>query len=495
MKLHALIDNLSKSERQKLRMYLSDGESDTQQQLFDWISARRPGELEFRDEQEREEVFQLLFEQPYSREKDYLLRNAYRLLFAKIKQAVPELFCKRESETLQRESGLFVEWLMQRQLTDLAEDELQEERKRYQKSENLGYLLRAQDQWNDLFTHHQQITRQRAEQLIALAQQRIHQLKLKVLEDIRKEEIRIRHAERIILSFDPHYQPLPAEGLIDLHKLEGRTSRADYYAARAEANLLMGHQKIECLRKLVAQKALIDRFEQHPGESLCRMYISLALEQYLVGDYAGSLSDYSKAYALVHEVTGPVREVLIFNYAYSLLKSGSHQESLSLVSHHEKEMLGSAIIGKKVNLLFVMLKLMAGKPDDASRYLDFDEKTESPEIHFSMRLAAAAIEYKRERIEEAYRECQNLDQAMNYLLRKNDNNMVKMLKPICAIYLRFFRVLQDHSGNIPKQIIENLLHEMQPVLANDGRASSYASILSIWMGLELTGLNHAKNGK
>lgn len=494
MKLHALIDNLSKTERQKLRMYLSDGESDAQLLLFDWISARKSGELDFRDESEREEVFQLLFQQSYSRDKDYLLRNAYRLLFAKIKLAVPELFCRRELETLQRESGLFVDWLMQRQLSDLAEDELQEEKKRYLKSENIGHLLRAQDQWNDLFTHHQQITRPRAEQLITLAQQRIHQLKLKLLEDIRKEEIRIRHAERIILSFDPDYQPLSPEGLIDLQNLEGRTRRADYYVLRAQANLLMGYEKIECLRKLVAQKELTDRFEQRPGESLCRIFISLALEQYLVGDYAGSLSDYTKAYALVNEVAGPVREALIFNYAYSLLKSGNHHEALSLVNQHEKEMLGSAIIGKKVNLLFVMLKLMAGKPDEASRYLDFDEKTESPEIHFSMRLAAAAIEYKRGRIEEAHRECQNLDQAMNYLLRKSDNNMVKMLKPICAVYLRFFRVLQDHSGNVPNQIIANLLHEVQPVLANDGRASSYASILSIWMGLELTGLNQAKAG-
>lgn len=489
MKLHALIHNLSKLERQKLRMYLSGGESDAHVLLFDWIASRKSNSPDFRDESEREEVFQLLFQHPYSREKDYLLRNAYRVLLAKIKQAVPELFCKRELEVLQRESGLFVDWLMQRQLSDLAMDELQEEKKRYQKSENLGHLLRAQDQWNDLFTHHQQITRPRAEQLIILAQQRIHLLKLKLLEDIRKEEIRIRHAERIILSFDPDYQPFPPEALVDLQNLEGRTKRADFYELRAKANLQIGIEKIETLRMLVAQKSLIEQFELRPGESLCRMYISLALEQYLVGDYAGSLSDYAKAYALVNEVAGPVREVLIFNYAYSLLKAGNHRESLSLVSKHEKEMLGSAIIGKKVNLLFVMLKLMADKPDEASRYLDFDEKTESPEIHFSMRLAAAAIDYKKGRVEEAFRECQNLDQAMNYMLRKGDNNMVKMLKPICAAYIRFFRAIQDHAEQIPTRIITKLLKEMKPVLANDGRASSYASILSIWMGLELTALN------
>jgi len=492
MKLHALIYNLSKTERQKLRSYLSDGESEANLKLFDWITSRRSNSSEFCDESERDEVFQLLFEQQYSREKDYLLRNSYRLLLAKIKLIVPELFSKRDLEALQRESGIFVDWLMKRQLSDLAMDELQEEQKRYQKSENLGHLLRTQDQWNDLFTHHQQITRPRAEQLIILAQQRIHNLKLKLLEDIREEEIRIRHAERIILSFDPQYQPLPYESLIDLERLAGKTKRSDYYRLRAEANLQIGVEKIETLKKLAAQKSLIERFEKYPGEALCRIYISLALEQYLVGDYAGSLSDYVRAYTLVNEVAGSVRGILIFNYAYSLLKAGSHREALSLVVKHEKEMLNSAIIGRKVNLLFVMLKLMAGKPDDASRYLDFEEKTESPEIHFSMRLAAAAIEYRKNRIEEAFRECQNLNQAMNYLLRKSNNNMVRQLKPICSAYLRFFRALQDHSGQIPKQIVTNLLEEMKPVLTNDGRASSYASILSIWMGLELYTLNQSE---
>src|SRR5574343_36393 len=162
MKLHSLIGALNAAERQKIRKYLADSEAKQSERLFVWIAARKNADAEFRDDAERAAVFQQLFKEPYRKDKDYLLRNEYRLLLQRIREAVPNLFFRKEAEQLPLEAGVFVQLL-------------------------------------------------KAEKLIEQSKERILQIKLRMLEEIRREEIRIKHAERVIRSYDARYEPLPME--------------------------------------------------------------------------------------------------------------------------------------------------------------------------------------------------------------------------------------------------------------------------------------------
>jgi hypothetical protein len=484
MKLHALIGALNAAERQKIRKYLADSEAKQSERLFVWIAARKNADAEFRDDAERAAVFQQLFKEPYRKDKDYLLRNEYRLLLQRIREAVPNLFFRKEAEQLPLEAGFFVQWLKAHQLTELADEELQEEMKRYQKKGDTERYLRAFDQWNDLRTHHLQQTRNSAEKLIEQSKERILQIKLRMLEEIRREEIRIKHAERVIRSYDARYEPLPMEQRVDLEALMPLSERAQYYDFRARANILMGHEKIATLEQLVSMRDAIHTFEARPDEALCRMYLNLALEYYLEADYAGSLRYFEQAYVRIDAIFGPVREVVIFNYAYSLLKANRYAEALDLVIRHEVELLQSGIIGYKVNLLFVMLHLMADRASEARRFLVFDDKQEIPEFHFSIRLALAAIEYQEGDVAEAHRETQNTEQAINYFLRKKENAQVMLVKHCCTSFLRFFRMELDTPLSERTAQRHLFLASLAPELSNDGKASTYSSILNIWLGRE-----------
>ena len=57
-----------------------------------------------------------------------------------------------------------------------------------------------------------------------------------------------------------------------------------------------------------------------------------------------------------------------------------------------------------------------------------------------MRLAIAAIQYRKGEIEEAIRECLNVDQALNYMLRKNENAQIRQIKECSMAFLKFFRL-------------------------------------------------------
>jgi len=70
---------------------------------------------------------------------------------------------------------------------------------------------------------------------------------------------------------------------------------------------------------------------------------------------------------------------------------------------------------KTIQYPFFGTRLICGAYAKSLFYLD---NQESPEFHYSMRLAIAAIQYRKGEIEEAIRECLNVDQALNYMLRR-----------------------------------------------------------------------------
>ena len=127
---------------------------------------------------------------------------------------------------------------------------------------------------------------------------------------------------------------------------------------------------------------------------------------------------------------------------------------------------------------------MADRASEARCFLVFDDKQEIPEFHFSIRLALAAIEYQEGDVAEAHRETQNTEQAINYFLRKKENAQVMLVKHCCSSFLRFFRMELDTPLSERTAQRHLFLASLAPELSNDGKASTYSSILNIWLGRE-----------
>ena len=485
LKLYNLVKGISASDRLKLKEHLENTASSDSLKLFQLFmdgSDEDGSSDKFRDR-----VFETLYQTKYAKDKDYLLRNEFRILLQKLRVAIPEVLMKKEVQETVQKSGLYFKWLIKHGFSDLAEEELNELFKKQEKAEDIDGMEITTDFLIDLQIHHKLQTLTAAEKNIDDCKRRIELLKHKAIIDIRKEEIRLKHLERVMLSFKTDYALAPFTHSISFDDAGSVSSFALYLRERAAANVAMGEEKIFYLKRILDQPELIEKYEDRPKEWFCRIYVNVALEYYLAGNYADAGEYFKLAYALVNEVTGPVREVLIYNYLYCLIKEGNFEVARQLSEIHQSELKKSGILGKKASLVFTMIYLSENHPDKAKKFLDLDEKQNVPEFHYSMRLANAAILYGNGKTEEALRECLNVDQAVNYMLRKDENSQIRLIKDCSTTFSRFFKILLENTDQrMVKDQLKSLLLDLEKIMANEGKASTYGSVLNIWIAREAT---------
>lgn len=483
LKLYNLVKGISASDRLKLKEHLENTASSDSLKLFQLFldgSDEDGSSDKFRDR-----VFETLYQTKYAKDKDYLLRNEFRILLQKLRVAIPEVLMKKEVQETIQKSGLYFKWLIKHGFSDLAEEELNELFKKQEKAEDIDGMEITTDFLIDLQIHHKLQTLTAAEKNIDDCKRRIELLKHKAIIDIRKEEIRLKHLERVMLSFKTDYALAPFTHSISFDDAGSVSSFALYLRERAAANVAMGEEKIFYLKRILDQPELIEKYEDRPKEWFCRIYVNVALEYYLAGNYADAGEYFKLAYALVNEVTGPVREVLIYNYLYCLIKEGNFEVARQLSEIHQSELKKSGILGKKASLVFTMIYLSENHPDKAKKFLDLDEKQNVPEFHYSMRLANAAILYGNGKTEEALRECLNVDQAVNYMLRKDENSQIRLIKECSTTFSRFFKILLEFTDKkILKAQLRTFLLDLEKIMANEGKASTYGSVLNIWIARE-----------
>lgn len=485
LKLYNLVKGISASDRLKLKEHLENTASSDSLKLFQLFmdgSDEDGSSDKFRDR-----VFETLYQTKYAKDKDYLLRNEFRILLQKLRVAIPEVLMKKEVQETVQKSGLYFKWLIKHGFSDLAEEELNELFKKQEKAEDIDGMEITTDFLIDLQIHHKLQTLTAAEKNLDDCKRRIGLLKHKAIIDIRKEEIRLKHLERVMLSFKTDYALAPFTHSISFDDAGSVSSFALYLRERAAANVAMGEEKIFYLKRILDQPELIEKYEDRPKEWFCRIYVNVALEYYLAGNYADAGEYFKLAYALVNEVTGPVREVLIYNYLYCLIKEGNFEVARQLSEIHQSELKKSGILGKKASLVFTMIYLSENHPEKAKKFLDLDEKQNVPEFHYSMRLANAAILYGNGKTEEALRECLNVDQAVNYMLRKDENSQIRLIKDCSTTFSRFFKILLENTDQrMVKDQLKTLLLDLEKIMANEGKASTYGSVLNIWIAREAT---------
>jgi TolA-binding protein len=489
-KLETLLKKFTFQELQLVKKSMSEELSGRSLLLFEELSESEEmisDSVEFRNS-----VFRKLFKEEYSKAKDYLLRNECRLLMSKLREATVTAFCSNELAELAQESGVFADWLEQKGLVELAEEELLDLLTKHKKTSDIKGQLRVIDQLSNLRIHYVSQSEQNCEIQIAESKVRIELIKKHAAEEIRKEEIRLKHAERVLITYKKDYAPLPFESTINIDEIEQESERAKYYRLRARANVAMDDSKTELMMELISNPERIKRMEANPKEALCRMLIGLALSHYLKGRYSQAGQYFGEAYLNVNEVNGPVREVLIYDYAFCLIKEGDFENAKKIAEKHHKELSNSKILGRKSSLIFIIIHLFFGDVKTASKFIDFENKQESPEYHYSMRLAISAIQYRKGEIEEAIRECLNVDQALNYMLRKNENAQIRQIKECSIAFLKFFRLQAEVSDKkTHRKGLTKIIDELEEVTTIDGSASAYGSVHSIWLVHEAKRLSEA----
>lgn len=436
-------------------------------------------------EPEASKVFKSVFGKPYSKSVDYLLRNEYRLLY----EWITLQLSKWHTTPTQPDDCALLHFLLNRNASELFEEEYQQAWKKALQADDVDLLVKLIDLNIQYYLTAKTQSLANAEVIHQLSSQRIELLKNQLLRLIRKEEIRLKLSERIISAYKPNTKPTAPVSLVALDKLEQEDLYAQYLSTRALINFARGTEKINLLKSILKNEAVILKYESSPSEAICRYLINLAQEFYLQLNFTEAVKYYKQAYVYFDKMPGSVREPLLINYVLSLMRNGDFELAVKLANTNAALLLGSKILAGRSPFLLAVINLHARQADNAEKYVKLDGKKEGSEFYYFMRIVLSAVFYLRGEIELALRETINTHQAINYELNRDKNLQTQISKPIVAVFKKFFTLLQ--SSTKPANELVLLKKEIEESLTENNDQSPN-SVLTQWLVYEINYLLSSK---
>lgn len=471
-KVFRVLGQLSKADVEELDKQLVGNKRETTYCLFATLA--KPA-LKGLKEPDKQSIFSALYGKPYTKEEDYLLRNEYRLLFKEVVRYVSYKEWSRQHEPLVKIK--YLEYLLRNEQYELLEEEINEAWGTAHKNQNIELLLVLYDLriMHNINAKPQSLAV--AEETLALSKERAKLVQFDLLRKLRMEETKTKMAERIIKAYKPSYELEPFFGVIDLNTLQEQDEYAQHLFKRANVNLLPPEERIALLKEVINDTPVISRHEAEPEKTLVRFYAILAQEYYIKGAYSDAFAYFEKAMPLIKQLPANTRDAFVFNYLMAMLKGGQQQKASAVGDKYKDSMFKSPLLKNRVAFLFVMLHLFNKQADEAERYIDLDSKHDGTEFYYHMRLALSFVYYLRGQLELAERECNNLEQALNYEMRKEGNSQTELNKTLNKMFRRFYALQIEGQATGKKELAEPLRELMDNVRNGHGFDSIFVQLI------------------
>jgi len=445
------------------------------QQLFKLL-AKAKG----KGEPNSEEVYRVIFNKKHTKANDYLLRNEYRLLYDWLLEQVVGFLPKKDSANTINVLTFF----LQHQHYELFEEEWKAAWKNAVQADNTTLLLQLSDLNIQYFNVGKPQSLANAEETKQLSQQRIEILKLDFLRKLRKEEIRANMSQRIISAYKPTELSVLQLNTLKLDELEANDLYAKYLSLRSKINFSKGQEKIDYLKQVVADQAIINKYEPHPEEALCRFWVNLAQEYYLLMDFNNAIHYFEKVKPALRSLPTALQESTLLNYILALMRNKNYLQAKQLAAERADLLLNSRLLGARAPFLIAVLHLYAREPDNAGKFVNFEIKKDGSEFYFLIRLVLSATYYLRGDLELALRETVNLDQAVNYEMNRDQTTQTIITKPIIAIFRRFYTTLLHTTGRKNASVFDELVKDINTALQSQNNQQPN-SILTQWILYEI----------
>lgn len=435
------------------------------------------------EEPPSEELYKKVFGKKYEKPKDYLLRNEYRLLYDETIELLIGIYQAEEAES--QKAMYFLKNMLHYGIVEIFEDELAAEWKRAEERDDIAQLLVLSDlKLNYLLSGKIQALASTKE-IAELSAKRVKLLQQHALREIRKDEVKLKMAERLLGVYQQDYAPSTPLQYIDLAKLEEKDTFAQYLTIRARVNFVSGQQKIDLLLKLFKEPGIIQKYEPSPDEATGRFLVNLAQEYYLLGDHINAIKYYRQATEHIKHFPLTAKEGLAYNYTLALIRNKQFSEAKRLADEHAEVLLNSKMVGGRSPFLFAVLNIFAGNADEAEKYIHLETKKDGSEFYHFMRLCLAIVYYLRKDYDLALRETINLDQAINYELNRDATLQTHISKPIITYLRKFFTIIQSQlPGDELQLAIQKLKQEINGNKPEGDGNQMPDSVLMQWMILE-----------
>lgn len=441
-KLFSLVNALSKNEKHKIQQLFSyENEKQQYKKLFNLLISCDIDTLS------KDIIFAKIYDFPYTPDKDYLLRNAYRNLAKKIEDFLVEEAFRSDIHNnlnihnyylLKSYKDLRLNHLFEVNSTDFIEKSVA----------NGDYLMASSitSLQAGNYLHHLLPTTKNFEQANNLLMLQMGYLSAYYLNSQRKTEIEKQQVVNAIsLASNKTITNIKVDKNEQLYE--------DYLQLKYEIFADEIDDKIthinNCLSLL---KKLPNNFSKIANEiQFCQL--TLAHEYALVKNYKKANAIFEK---LLHtKLDDTLKATLIFDYISNLIRQEKY--SIALTKVHEFEIdIRQHSLALQHKLNFIKLMLLAFLKDDellhihipiCNGLIDYEK--------YWCRFLYSITAYLRKDFEDAHRECLNLKNSLRYKGPAFD------VRDVLNFYIRFFNLLKNNIKKDKNEHLHKGLHNLQ----------------------------------
>ncbi len=440
-KLFNLINSLSKTEKVKIKEQFNYVDEKQQyKKLFDLLTECDINSLT------KDIIFAKLYDFPYTTDKDYLLRNAYRNLVKKIEDFLIEEAFKKDIHNnlnihnyylLRSYKNLRLHHLFEVNADDFTEKALADGD--YLTASSITSLQVSN------YVHHLSPTTKNFEKAGNLLTLQMAYLSAYYLNNQYKVEI---EQQKIANAISSTTTKKSVETIDKNQQLYEDYLQLKYkiFTDVTDANISQVKECLSILEKL--PKTFIDVASEM---QFCQL--TLAHEYTVTEDYENANKIYENL--LNESIDDKLKASLIFDYVSNFIRQERFDEALQKVNKFENDIYKQTpALQHKIN--FIKLMLLAFLKDDellhkhipiCNGLIDYEK--------YWCRFLYSITAYLRGDFEDAHRECINLKNSLRYKGPKFD------VRDILNFYIRFFNLLKNNTEKDTQQHLHKGLQNLQ----------------------------------
>lgn len=386
------------------------------------------------EEIEKSMLFSAAFEEKYSPEKDYLLRNEFRLLNKEIEKFI---ILKQVSEVFKHNPQLLSEYylnqLLQAKQYNLFDKEWKSAVRSCERNYNFDLLSKLHLMWVDYLRNHEEISLSNLDHLekslhtAAVYMETVNKMNQKRIELHREYSRRIAN---VIgeggLSKKNVDLPAAHKDFIKHYN--------DYFLGVSQAYKFTGSEKLNYLQQSLISLNHLEKCDGSFVKDKIRVLGNIAVEYFINKQFTKADKWYNKALEAMERDT--VMIDLIFNYAVNLLSLGQFREMTDLFYKYHQEILLTPKVRYRFEYFACLALAMMDKPTEAFKILNHELQQRPQKDYFYFRLIYAVLSFQKKDYDACLRELENIRQSPRYKRRfeSEDLRMLKWFRLLARIF-------------------------------------------------------------
>ena len=388
---------------------------------------------------DQQELFEGVFEKPYQKKDNYLLRNEIRHLNHSLKQFIAGLQFKAENRAHPSQAvPAYLRNLEARGASHLFQLELKQALAKAEKNEDVNLLIELmgfqskQLQKGVHFANPLDQIRANIEETQRLLYLQFLRKKWKSLELLAFAE-----RNKVASNYEIELTDLAAIAEVDR---QHKDTFLHFRIAKALSYHAFGVSYIEACKKALAlaSQVKIPQFDQDKARAT--LLSNIAIGYYLEQDYATARNYFEQVLPLRARIPAPTYLAILFNYISATVHDEAYAEASELIAREMHRIRKNPLIENRILMMQVAAFLFHGKGREARRTLLPLLNQSSEEDHFYLRTCLMIAWFLEDETESAFREAANLTQTLR---RRGQFSVFREIALIFNQFLRF----QDATGN------------------------------------------------